>query len=72
VEKSRREAESKRKRLHASLPTSTTRNPFQLGDVSEMPVQLLREAIEAREVAGRKDSWDSSAISEAGEESRAE
>jgi hypothetical protein len=37
-----------------------------------MPVQLLREAIEVREVAEKKDSWDSSAISEAGEESRAE
>jgi hypothetical protein len=35
-------------------------------------VQLFREVLEAREVAGRMDSWDSSAISEGREENRAE
>jgi len=35
-------------------------------------VQLFREVLEAREVVGRKDSWDISAISEGGEDSRTE
>jgi hypothetical protein len=35
-------------------------------------VQLFREGLEAREVVDSKDSWDINAISEGGEDSRAE
>jgi len=66
MKKSWREAESKKKRVP---PADRT---FHLGHLSEVPVQLFREVLEAREVVGRKDSWDISAISEGGEDSRAE
>jgi len=59
MEKPQREAESKRICLQfppAAPSISTPKNPFHLSDLSEVNVQQLREALQAMEVAGRKDS----------------
>jgi hypothetical protein len=69
MEKARKDAAAKRKKLHpppaALTPPPTLRRVTHLRDLSEVPVQLLREALAHREEP-RRDSWES--VTTGGEE----